>query len=613
MKTTNIEVKGLPVYKMFSKNDEKQEQYYTIPKYQREYIWSKNEWEAMFDDILDNSQGYFLGSIIAIKYKKESQKIEYEIIDGQQRLTTISILILAIYKKLQELKTNLSDEQLEVISKLKQNIIPKKAKKTRLTLQTQGNNYNDYLLLLNNQQVFISNTESPYAKNRRIFKAFDYFKSRLEKITDNESEFTTELFNFIDKVRRSVLVFITVDNQSDAYTLFESLNNRGKPLTPIDLIKNQFLSKISNENKDINDDFEKWKKVINNLGDEYPAQERFFRQNFNAFRNIYSENSSYDLKKRVATRTTLINIYENLINNNPQKFIDEILENSNIYSEIILNCDNYEYLKNNSDIKNSLLNLQRIGGAPSYILILYLVKFLEKLNVNLECLNKIVNFLISFFVRRNLTDKPATRNLTKLFMDQIAVIEEKKLISDNLFNAIKNNLINSSASESEFKEKLRGQIFADNEGVTRFILCFISELHNLEKSNIEQPPIDFWQRNDKNYNYIWTIEHIFPQGVNIPECWVKMIANGDKEKAKEYQEKYVHTLGNLTLSGYNSSLSNASFIDKRDKKDSKGNYIGYKNGIYLNEKLSELDKWTIDLIQERTDELVNEALDIFKL
>ena len=92
-----------------------------------------------------------------------------------------------------------------------------------------------------------------------------------------------------------------------------------------------------------------------------------------------------------------------------------------------------------------------------------------------------------------------------------------------------------------------------------------------------------------------------------------MIANGDREKAQEYQTLYVHTLGNLTITGYNSTLSNKSFEEKRDRKDSTGKYIGYKNGLNLNADICNKDEWTVDIIMARTDSMVKTILEMFRL
>ena len=123
--------------------------------------------------------------------------------------------------------------------------------------------------------------------------------------------------------------------------------------------------------------------------------------------------------------------------------------------------------------------------------------------------------------------------------------------------------------------------------------------------------LDPWATSDDG-KWVWTIEHIFPEGSNIPRAWIEMIANGDQSIAEELQKKYVHCLGNLTLTGFNSTLSNKSFIDKRDMtKDNK--YIGYKNGLSLNKTLAEKETWSIDDIQERGEYLSDKVVAIFKL
>ena len=119
-----------------------------------------------------------------------------------------------------------------------------------------------------------------------------------------------------------------------------------------------------------------------------------------------------------------------------------------------------------------------------------------------------------------------------------------------------------------------------------------------------------WERYASG-NYVWTIEHIFPQGKNIPDEWVKMVADGDMSKAIEVQEKQVHTLGNLTITGYNSKLSNMPFVTKRDRKDVNGANVGYRNGLNLNDELVNTDTWTSEQIQERTDKLVGLTLKAF--
>ena len=92
-----------------------------------------------------------------------------------------------------------------------------------------------------------------------------------------------------------------------------------------------------------------------------------------------------------------------------------------------------------------------------------------------------------------------------------------------------------------------------------------------------------------------------------------MIADGDEELAKQYLEQYVHKLGNLTLTGYNASLSNKPFAKKRDHKDKEGRFIGYKNGLEINSEIAKKDCWTVDDIIERTKKLVEKLMLVYQL
>ena len=123
---------------------------------------------------------------------------------------------------------------------------------------------------------------------------------------------------------------------------------------------------------------------------------------------------------------------------------------------------------------------------------------------------------------------------------------------------------------------------------------------------------DLWSRDSSN-KYIWTIEHIFPEGQNIPDPWINMIANGDMELAKQYLSEYAHTLGNLTITGYNQNLSNMSFEKKKDRKSKdKSKDIGYRNGLFLNQDVVTQDTWTIDKIKDRTNKIVKILLEMYK-
>lgn len=132
-----------------------------------------------------------------------------------------------------------------------------------------------------------------------------------------------------------------------------------------------------------------------------------------------------------------------------------------------------------------------------------------------------------------------------------------------------------------------------------------------EQGMTKETWVDLWKYEGKLF--VWTIEHIFPQGDNIPASWVTMIADGDPKKAKTIQETHVHKLGNLTISGFNSALGNKSFKDKRDRTDSKSREVGYKNGLKLNAELATAEGWSVAQIDTRTTTLVDQVMSLFAL
>ena len=607
MNINNINVNKYPVSQVF---DPESKVVFEIPKYQREYTWGTREWEALFDDLVENDDGYFLGSIICINSATDSINApKFEVVDGQQRLTTLSLFLAALHTALNEHKELLDEDQQSDILQLKRKLVLKKTQSDiRVVPQVQGNNRDDYLGLLAKIGIIPKRPMPNFAGLRRIVKAYNYFLKRINSLLDENSDVVICLFKILDKVNSAILVMIEVSNHADAYTLFESLNNRGTPLTAVDLIKNLLLARLDvsgEENLDYY--FSRWTEILDDLGEEYSDQERFFRQNYNAFRKtlnapFYKGERLYPLGT-IATRSTMLDIYEKIITKNPVGALDELTENASIYAGIILNkVDGFTPQQ-----RDSYLDLQRVQGAPSYLLLLFLIKNQESLQLNSDSIVKVCKLLINFFVRRNLTDIPPTRDLSRMFMAFIEEIEQNGYLGDEIYNNLRNKLIQNSASDELFEEKLRGPVYDDNSGATRFILCMMAK-----RSMTVENEKDLWRKTGSN-QYVWSIEHIFPQGPNIPDEWVDMIAGGDREKAKEYQSLYVHTFGNLTITGYNSTLSNKAFAEKKERKNSDGQYIGYRNGLNLNDDVCDKDEWTVEIIKARTDRMVKEILSMFAL
>src|SRR3989338_8759995 len=584
--------KDIPIHELFSPELVIK---YVIPKYQREYTWKKENWDDLFNDIMGENnfeEGPFLGSIICVNKTTETVLSPVlEIIDGQQRLTTISILYAAIHARLLIEEMENDDFKSELINLKYRLVQKKKPKETKLELSYQNNNFGDYKEILEESGVLdVKDGKPKNLGNRRLYKAYSFFSTKLESYPFNEVR------KLLDKINSSHIIKIEVNTNSDAFNLFESINNRGVPLSAIDLIKNSLLSNLEkNKSKTMDDAFEEWKIVIDNLTEDPKIQERFLRHYYNAFK--HNENIKVKIKEGKATKSNLIYIYEQLIKKDAIQLLNDLKNKSQTISRCINPEDTDEFYKEFTD-------LLRISGTPSYIFLLYL---LTDFKHNKELLKETISFLSKYFVRRNLTDYPATRNLDNIFVGLIEDCEKNK---KNLnYEIIKTFLTNPEryANDDIFREKLESNIYEINSEVTRYILCKIEE-----ESFTKESDIDLWKR--EKDKYIFTIEHILPEGERLPKEWINMIAKGDKDEAKKLHEQFVHKLGNLTLTAYNSNLSNLSFEKKRDRKDKKGKNIGYKNNLYLNGKIYPLqskNEWAIGDIEKRTKVLIDEALKLF--
>lgn len=566
---------------------------YAIPRYQREYTWSRAQWDALFDDLLDNEANYFLGSIICINQSQDALTVQsLELVDGQQRMTTLSLLLAAIYQSY-SVQPNLGmDQQIELYNLKHKLVLKKKPDQPRLIPQVQNHNQQDYFAVLGQVGVLSDVETVANAGNRRVFKAFRHFLSRIELYLENAADSIASLQALLEKVNTATLVKIEVAGHSDAYTLFESLNNRGVPLTAIDLIKNKLLAVLeSNDPGSIDKHYNRWKKVIDALGDDYAVQERFFRQYYNAFKPDLKDIVSVP----VATKSNLMHVYEKLIAHDAESFLQAMIRLSDHYAQIV----GYRVVPDQPKLSSLLLSLDRIQGAAAYLLLMVLFERREELELSHEQLEQVVKFLIAFFVRRNTTDLPPTRDLTRIFMD----VTEKALAlrGQAVVSHIQQRLTADSASDEQFEKSLKGPIYEDNKAVCRFVLCALEEARMTRETQV-----DLWALKGKQY--VWTIEHIFPQGDNIPDSWVKMIADGDAALAEQCRQTYAHCLGNLTISGYNSALGNKSFAEKQSRLDSQGREVGYNNGLYLNQTLATESSWTIDKLKDRTDLLVAEVM-----
>ncbi len=570
---------------------------YRIPPYQREYSWYKAQWEDLFEDLIEADGAHFLGTIITLDQTTDTLEGNIlHVVDGQQRLTTLTLLLAAVYSVLKEHIDELDDDTRTDVTNLGRQLVRKADQQPRVTPQKQGHNLFDYLKTLEDAGLPVEGEWKPYYPSRRIAKCYRYFRSAILKLAETEELTETEAaLRVHEAALQAVIVKIEVASHADAFVLFESLNNRGMPLSPVDLIKNHLLAESEKKQiMNVDQAFKHWNDMLTSLGDSYSTQERFLRHYYNAFKTELPDvpNAS------VATKSNLIRIYEKLLEQDLKKVVDALVEASKIYGRI--NC--VVELDQPTSLDRAFQRLMRAQGAPSYVLLMWLMTKQEELELSDGQVEAVADRLTSFFVRRNLTGYPPTYALAKLFMTTIDAVGDAR--GDDVLTLVGEKLNAVSASDEEFRARLLGRIYEENTDVARFVLTTLAE-----DAMTKETKVDLW-RQEKNH-FVWTIEHILPQGENLPAAWQEML--GGKEVAAQVQEEHRHRLGNLTVTAYNSNLGNKSFIEKRDRQDSKGRYIGYKNGLSLNAELAARESWTADDIEARTKVLADKVITRFPL
>jgi len=585
---------SISVEKILGKDDNNKGIYYKIPPYQREYSWQKENWEKLFDDILENDSGYFLGSIISIDEGRYAN-----LIDGQQRLSTISLLLNALYAVITTYNETYSEEKiLDYVENENKVLSYGKMKKLlfdddiKLILSIQNQNQNDYEYLLFANRVdknILAKEKPPYFGKRKVSRAFEYFKNRLLEVdSDGVKLFDIDdIFEYLTKVVSALMVKIEVDDISSAFTLFESINNRGIPLTPIDLIKNSIIGKIGKNPEQTN---VRWQTIVKNI-ESYDDQVRFLRHYYHAFQtNPKVKRGSY-IK---ATRSNIIKIYSEHIQSDVNFIFHELIDKSNIYT-LFVNPDNIDATSSFYKYTDKLIDLKRLGVAPSYSLLLYL--FSEQANNDLLPL---LNFLENWFIRRHLSDFPGTSKLDQIFLDVIGDIYAKAYN----FESIKEQMTTKERylSDEKFEELLlNDDLYTTNSGATRSLLT------KLEKSKrTKETAVDFWET--RKNKLVWSIEHILPQNPDAKSDWLNFFS-------EEEMKESVHKLGNLTLTRYNETLSNKSYLKKISVKDSDGKDIGLKSSnVKINDFLKEKEDnvWDKDAISQRGKSLTDEILTLLK-
>lgn len=547
---------------------------FIVPIFQRNYSWQKNQYEQLWFDILRASkfkekQNHFIGSIVYIDMGTPAGRPQQLLlIDGQQRLTTISILLCAIKDYVQ--KFNLETKLIN-LAKIKNQFLynSDEIDEDRYKLLLNVQDKETYIKLIDNT-IFTVNKPTT-----NIIKCYEFFYERIEDFIKQHGQID-EIYAGIFKLS---LVSISLDKDSDnPQMIFESMNSTGKDLSQTDLLRNYLLMDLTPE-KQTRLYKTYWKSMEELFGED------IYKNDVNKF--DYFIRDFLTLKSDTGYICKINNVYENFkryyLDNNCEKFavLKDLFTYAKYYAWIDLLQENDDELK---------LYWQEFKKLDSHVVYPFLLKLYDDYSRQIlikEDFKKILQVVISYLWRRAICEIP-TNSLSKTFATLYQAVDKDDYVNSVIKAFVFKSSYKRFPSDYEVREKLQ----------TKDIYHFRLRKYLLEalENYYHKEPIDL---NTANY----TIEHIMSQNIEHNLSWQQMLG----EDWQEVHSLYLHTLGNLTITGYNAEMSNKSFWEKVNGES------GFKHShLKLNESIAQSDVWNKKAIQRRTNILTDIILKIWK-
>ncbi|MUU57071.1 DUF262 and DUF1524 domain-containing protein [Helicobacter pylori] len=536
--------------------EENQNNQFVIPIYQRVYSWGKEQCKQLWDDIIktggnDQIEGHFIGSILYVQVDA-THSSPLLIIDGQQRLTTITLLLIALRNRSSD-EVKCKEMESYLINSDKDG-----DKKFRLILSESDK---DTLLSLIDK-----NKRKPSEPSLKIVENFKLFEEWIRKNTDK----LETIFKGLEKL---MIVWIALKKEKDdPQLIFESMNSKGIELTQTDLIRNYIVMETEVEKQE---DF--YNQYWRAMEEDFKQSEKQSKREdlFNKFVRHY-------LTIKTGNIPNIKKVYE-AFKDYQQK---EGIEIENLLKDLQKYCGFFCQIafkkEADKDLNKALSFLVDLEMDVVYPLLLELYSDYRDGVLSNKDFIHIINLTESYLCRRAVCGL-GTNSLNKIFPSFTKKIDKKQYLKsvEKHFGSLKGN--QRFPNNDEFKDSFITIDFYKLKKNRYF-------LERLEKFDTKEP-VDTQKCN---------IEHIMPQTLT-PE-WQKDLG----ENFEEIHEKYLHTIGNLTLTGYNAEYSNKSFQEKRDMEK------GFKqSSLKLNQNLKGSEPFGEKEIEKRANDLVDWALKIW--
>lgn len=541
---------------------------FQVPLFQRSYSWKKDNWQMLWEDLLmiyddDSDDPFFMGSIVTQSIPGTADGISpFIIIDGQQRLTTLTILLAAIRYSLDS-ENSLKEEIYEthLINKYQSEDYRYKL----LPTQTDKKSYKKII------DLELENIEE-LSRESKIFELFKFFDKSINK-SSNKIEFR-KLKNII--LERLFFVNITSGEEDNPYLIFESLNYKGQELTQSDLVRNYIFMLLEPDKRE---------KIYNETW--LLVQNKFLNQFENNQEKVAEEltNALWFYLRKDGKSVLQRNIYKEFQNRfkKQEKNIENKLTEITQFVTYYLNLS---FPNDKNIINESLSRFKILDFKVVYVFLLNVFHDYQKNHLSEYDFLKVLNYLESYFVRRWIVDI-STRSLGNICNKLYSLLSlEEGNLSKKLYKVL-----------DSFKDNDR---WPDDQEFTQAIITksIYKKKTNNERVKLVLSSIEKYHTKEIVSSDNLTIEHILPQTLNNE--WKLMLKN-----QTEKLDLYIHTLGNLTLTAYNGELSNKSFSKKVDYFNNSNLRINH----YFREQNIEI--WNLEAIKKRSKYLTDIAVKVW--
>lgn len=539
---------------------------YCIPVFQRDYAWTEEQCTKLFEDIVmayKKDRPHFCGSFVYAPLGSKKHIDSYIIIDGQQRFTTLYILIKALADSADD------DRDKEALQRYLYNEdkfgrygLDEKSKLKLKPVKTD----NDQLLLLMSGKI------EQMDKSRRgiIYHNYMLFMQLIKSFLEESSANSVLMIN--DGIEKLICADIRLDTDDNAQEIFERINSTGIKLGLADLIRNYILMTDTDQERLYE---EYWLTVQNLLPDK--LLDNFFIDYLNMKSDGFvKESEAYKSFKQVYVEGK----YDN------EKMLQEILHYAKQYYVFCYGSSDF-----GAEVNKALAGLRKLKQTTVYLFLFRVFDDYENGIINKNELARVLKMLLSYSIRR-LVCEIGSNTLRGLYKTLYGRVFEQKENKNTYYDSLVSFFLqqtskNTIPSDNEFVTALQEKNLYSKNALCKYLLCAIE---NQGKETLDTENL--------------SIEHIMPQNKNLSMSWQKMLG----ENWQSVHEKYLHTLGNLTLTGYNSELGDKPFEKKKEKLEETITHIAV-----LYSDVKDKSEWNSVNMEKRAKRLAEIVLKLFPI